>query len=128
MSHVWFIVDFIVSIPLQGFDYLFDNYYILNNYLKTIWAGFYTLILWSTLYFVIKFWLEWKTQKEQTEKAILLAQSAQFQMLRYQVNPHFLFNSLSSLRALVRENQKKAEDMILQISKFLTILVNEQKK
>lgn len=119
MSHVWFIVDFLVSIPLQGFDYLFDNYYVLNNYLKTIWAGFYTLILWSTLYFVIKFWLEWKTQKEQTEKAILLAQSAQLQMLRYQVNPHFLFNSLSSLRALVRENQKKAEDMILQISKFL---------
>jgi LytS/YehU family sensor histidine kinase len=40
-------------------------------------------------------------------------------MLRYQVNPHFLFNALSSLRALVRINQKKAEEMILQISKFL---------
>ena len=68
---------------------------------------------------MIKFWLEWTEQKKQTEQAILLAQSAQLQMLRYQVNPHFLFNSLSSLRALVRINQKKAEEMILQISKFL---------
>jgi LytS/YehU family sensor histidine kinase len=68
---------------------------------------------------VIKFWIESKAQKETTEKAILLAQSAQLQMLRYQVNPHFLFNSLSSLRALIRDNQKKAEEMILLISKFL---------
>jgi len=118
-SHFWFVLDFIVSIPLQGLKGLIDSYFNLNVYLRTIWSGFFTLYFWSTLYFVIKFWLEWTEQKKQTEQAILLAQSAQLQMLRYQVNPHFLFNSLSSLRALVRINQKKAEDMILQISKFL---------
>ena len=118
VSHFWFILDFIISIPLQGYDNLTD-YFTLNAYLRTIWVGFYWLYFWSTLYFVIKFWLEWTDQKKQTEQAILLAQSAQLQMLRYQVNPHFLFNSLSSLRALVRINQKKAEEMILQISKFL---------
>lgn len=118
-SHLWFFLDFTVSIPLHGFKYLADSYFNLNVYLRTIWTGFFTLYFWSTLYFVIKFWLEWTEQKKQTEQAILLAQSAQLQMLRYQVNPHFLFNSLSSLRALVRINQKKAEEMILQISKFL---------
>jgi len=126
MSQIWFILDFIVSIPLQGFNELL-GFYNLNYYLRSIWSGFYTLILWSTLYFVIKFWLEWKTQKEQTEKAVLLAQSAQLQMLRYQVNPHFLFNSLSSLRALVRDDQKQAEKMILQISKFLRYSLIEKK-
>lgn len=118
MSIFWFLIDFIVSIPLQGFNELY-SFYTFNILLRILWSHFYTLILWSTLYFVIKFWMESKTQKENAEKAILLAQSAQLQMLRYQVNPHFLFNSLSSLRALVRENQKKAEEMILQISKFL---------
>lgn len=118
-SHLWFILDFTISIPLQGLKGLVDAYFIFNVYLKTIWSGFFTLYFWSTLYFVIKFWLEWTEQKKQTEQAILLAQSAQLQMLRYQVNPHFLFNSLSSLRALVRINQNKAEEMILQISKFL---------
>jgi len=118
-SHFWFALDFIISIPLQGLQGLIDSYFIINVYLRTIWSGFFTLYFWSTLYFVIKFWLEWTEQKKQTEQAILLAQSAQLQMLRYQVNPHFLFNSLSSLRALVRINQKKAEEMILQISKFL---------
>jgi LytS/YehU family sensor histidine kinase len=118
-SHLWFVLDFTISIPLQGLKGLVDAYFIFNVYLKTIWSGFFTLYFWSTLYFVIKFWLEWTEQKKQTEQAILLAQNAQLQMLRYQVNPHFLFNSLSSLRALVRIDQKKAEKMILQISKFL---------
>jgi len=118
-SNLWFVIDFIISIPLHGLKYLTDTYLIFNSYLRTIWSGFFTLYFWSTLYFVIKFWLEWTEQKKQTEQAILFAQSAQLQMLRYQVNPHFLFNSLSSLRALVRINQKKAEEMILQISKFL---------
>lgn len=118
MTMVWFFVDFLVSIPLYDFDE-FLSYYTPMVFLRAIWNLFYILILWSTLYFVIKFWLESKTQKETAEKAILLAQSAQLQMLRYQVNPHFLFNSLSSLRALIRDNQKKAEEMILLISKFL---------
>ncbi len=117
-SFVWFVVDFVVSIPSQGLNNLID-YHTTNISIRILWSGFYTLYFWSTLYFVIKFWLAWKSQKEQAERAVLLAQSAQLQMLRYQVNPHFLFNSLSSLRALVRENQKKAEEMILQISKFL---------
>ncbi len=118
-SHVWFILDFTISIPSQGLKDLIDSYFIFNVYLRTIWSGFFTLYFWSALYFVIKFWLEWTEQKKQTERALLLAQSAQLQMLRYQVNPHFLFNSLSSLRALIRINQRKAEEMILQISKFL---------
>jgi len=118
-SHFWFAFDFIISIPLQGLQGLIESYFIFNVYLRTIWMGFFYLYFWSTLYFVIKFWLEWTEQKKQTEQAVLLAQNAQLQMLRYQINPHFLFNSLSSLRALVRINQKKAEEMILQISKFL---------
>lgn len=114
----WFLIDFVVSIPLYDFVTFFSHYTPIV-FLRATWNLFYILILWSTLYFVIKFWLESKAQKETAEKAILLAQSAQLQMLRYQVNPHFLFNSLSSLRALIRDNQKKAEEMILLISKFL---------
>ena len=39
-------------------------------------------------------------------------------MLRYQVNPHFLFNSFSSLRALIRTNREKAEEMVSKLSEF----------
>lgn len=73
---------------------------------------------WSLLYFGIKFWLDWSKERDRAEKLDLLAQSAQLQMLRYQVNPHFLFNSFSSLRALIRKNQTKAEEMVSKLSEF----------
>ena len=41
------------------------------------------------------------------------------EMLRYQLNPHFLFNSLNSIRALVEEDKKLARDMITELSEFL---------
>ena len=40
-------------------------------------------------------------------------------MLRYQLNPHFLFNALNSIRALVREDPAKAEQMVAELSDFL---------
>jgi len=73
---------------------------------------------WSLLYFGIKFWLDWSKERDRAEKLDLLAQSAQLQMLRYQVNPHFLFNSFSSLRALIRADQDKAEEMVSKLSEF----------
>jgi len=74
---------------------------------------------WSGLYFGIKFLLEWNEQKEQTQRAYALAQKAQLQMLRYQINPHFLFNSLNSIRALISENKANAKGMITELAEFL---------
>ena len=125
-SNIWYVVDTIFSIPIYGVHSLIDNM-TLSIYLKQLWPKFYTMFLWSSLYFVIKFWIEWRKQEEQTEKAVLLAQNAQLQMLRQQVDPHFLFNTLSSLRSLVRDDQKKADDMILKISDFLRYSLESKK-
>jgi two-component system LytT family sensor kinase len=77
------------------------------------------LIGWSALYFGIKFWQEWMIQKEKTEKANALAQTAQLQMLRYRMNPHFLFNALNSIRALISENKLSAKRMVTELSEYL---------
>ena len=48
------------------------------------------------------------------------AREAQLKMLRYQLNPHFLFNTLNAINALVRlEELGKAQGMIQLLSKFL---------
>lgn len=74
---------------------------------------------WSALYFGIKSWRDWLQEKDQTEQAIEEAQHAQLQMLRYQLNPHFLFNALNSVRALVDEDARKAKTLITDLSEFL---------
>ena len=53
------------------------------------------------------------------EEANHLSHNAQMQMLRYQLNPHFLFNALNSIRALIEENEVNAKEMISELSEFL---------
>ncbi len=89
------------------------------KYYKTNLFWYLILLLWSVLYFAIKFMLEWQYQKDRAEKAQVLAQQAQLQMLRYQLNPHFLFNSLNSIRAMIDEDVKAAKGMITELSEFL---------
>lgn len=74
---------------------------------------------WSTLYFVIRYWHDWDRERTRVREMEELAQQAQLQMLRYQVHPHFLFNALNSVRALIDEDQSSARVMISELTEFL---------
>ena len=82
-------------------------------------ASFPIFLGWSALYFGIKSWRDWLDERDQAEHALEEAQHTQLQMLRYQLNPHFLFNALNSVRALVDEDARSAKVMITELSEFL---------
>jgi two-component system, LytTR family, sensor kinase len=117
-AHIWL-----------GFNKIFDRIissesaiifvWSFQNYISTTFNWFVVLVAWSSLYFFIKFWIEWNLQKERMIKADQLAQSAQMKMLRYQLNPHFLFNSLNSIRALIDQDEKTAKILINELTGFL---------
>ena len=86
---------------------------------EIVYAGL-PLLGWSFLYFTTEDWLSWNDQEQRLIRASALAQTAQLQMLRYQLNPHFLFNALNSIRALIDEDASKAREMITQLSDFLS--------
>lgn len=93
-----------------------------------IWYGGYTYAVWSAIYLGLKIYEEFILQKQNTEKAESNAKSAQLEMLRYQINPHFLFNTLNSARTLVQVDPPQAEEMLTQISEFLRYSLSEGKK
>lgn len=78
-----------------------------------------TLVGWSALYFGIKYWRQWQFERERSLQAEALANHAQLDMLRYQLNPHFLFNALNSIRALIDEDSQRAKRMVTEFSEFL---------
>lgn len=90
-----------------------------TNYLRGSLNYTFVFVSWSALYFSIKHYQALQSQKKQTSEVRELAHEAQLKMLRYQLNPHFLFNALNSIHALVRENQARAERMIDALSDFL---------
>jgi two-component system LytT family sensor kinase len=78
-----------------------------------------TLTAWSAIYFGFKYWQKGRTESENALQSMALADKAQLEMLRYQLNPHFLFNALNSIRASVDEDSTRAKEMITQLSEFL---------
>ena len=82
---------------------------------------------WSALYYAINFFLQVEQQADQLSHLEAQATSAQLAMLRYQLNPHFLFNTLNSISTLVLLKQtESANAMLSRLSSFLRhTLINE---
>ncbi len=86
----------------------------------------YLLLCWSVLYFGIKFYESQRKQEEAMLKAVALAQEAQLKMLRYQLNPHFLFNTLNAISTLILDNQnRKANQAVTRLSEFLRYTLDQ---
>ena len=86
----------------------------------------YLLLCWSGLYFGIKFYESKRQQEETMLKAVALAQEAQLKMLRYQLNPHFLFNTLNAISTLILDNQnRKANHAVARLSDFLRYTLDQ---
>ena len=75
---------------------------------------------WSALYYAINFFLKVEQQADRLERLEAQATGAQLAMLRYQLNPHFLFNTLNSISTLVLLKQTEpANAMLTRLSSFL---------
>jgi two-component system LytT family sensor kinase len=85
------------------------------------------LLAWSALYYSINFFILLEAQTDRLLRLESQASNAQLAMLRYQLNPHFLFNTLNSISTLVLLKQTdRANAMLSRLSSFLRYtLVNE---
>ncbi len=78
------------------------------------------VLAWSILYFAIKSYRIFQDVREDALKSAAMAHEAQLKMLRYQLNPHFLFNTLNAISTLVLEqNTELANRMVTKLSSFL---------
>lgn len=94
------------------------------NLARAILSAFYLdtplLGAWSALYYAINYYLQVAEQADRLERLEAQATSAQLAMLRYQLNPHFLFNTLNSISTLVLLKQTEpANAMLTRLSGFL---------
>lgn len=80
---------------------------------------YFLLLAWASLYFALLAGYQANASQRREEQFRTAAKAAELRSLRYQVNPHFLFNTLNSLSALVMTNKpQRAEEMIQSISRF----------
>jgi len=90
------------------------------SYLHGTVAGTYVFLCWSGLYFGIKYYKTLQEQKQKTLRAHAMAHEAKLKMLRYQLNPHFLFNTLNAISTLILDKENASANMaVTRLSDFL---------
>jgi len=99
-----------------------------GKFILRIYTLLWVYLVWSILYFGLKFWINMIEEKIRVAKADADTRKAQLQMLRYQINPHFLFNTLNSIKALIRREAIVAEIMITEFSEFLRYTLQHNDK
>lgn len=82
--------------------------------------SFFILLSWTGLYYGIRFYQEMQEEREKNLRIASSAHQSQLKMLRYQLNPHFLFNTLNAISTLIMDGEGIiANDMVSALSKFL---------
>jgi two-component sensor histidine kinase len=80
---------------------------------------YFLLIAWAALYFALGFASRLSESERRRARLELATRQAELKSLRYQVNPHFLFNTLNSLSSLVMSDRRdEAETMIMNLAHF----------
>jgi sensor histidine kinase YesM len=80
----------------------------------------------SAAYYITHFIHQSVRQKETANRAEALAKDVQLKMLRYQINPHFLFNVLNSIYTLIDENKEKAKKLVIDMSEYYRYTLDKQ--
>ncbi len=118
-----FLVHIIILLSLGVFDFKYDfNSVNIGVYLL---ATLIIYFVWTLFYFIYHYFERYNTAL----KYEALKNEIELNNLKSQLNPHFIFNALNSIRALVDENPSKSKDAITQLSSILrsSLVINKSK-
>jgi hypothetical protein len=126
MAMLWTAVDNVADIPIAGA--LLDRRVVIDSVFRLFVGSVYnafTLLAWSLLYFAVRHHDALQVERERSLRAEAMAQRARLETLRYQLNPHFLFNTLNAISTLVVEQRPDdASRMISRLSDFLRLTLS----
>ena len=129
ISIVWLALGYFAVISLINDTEKFSDFFVKTIKSRFIIGILYYFLLTAFYYIVIYYsGFQERTLKE-TELKNLVTE-AELRSLKFQINPHFIFNSLNSMSALTEIDPKKAKQMIIKLAEFLryTLANNDRQK
>jgi two-component system LytT family sensor kinase len=129
ISIVWLALGYFAVISVINDTDMFGDFFVKTIKSRFIIGILYYFLLTAFYYIVIYYsGFQERTLKE-TELKNLVTE-AELRSLKFQINPHFIFNSLNSMSALTEIDPKKAKQMIIKLADFLryTLANNDKQK
>jgi hypothetical protein len=132
-----FILSFLISILIIFLLRILEDVIIegesLNNFINTNHLFDYLISIVMTffvtlLFHVFYFYKSFQETKVKEQKIIATTANAQFESLKNQIDPHFLFNSLNVLSSLIEENPENAQKFTTSLSKIYRYVLEQKDK
>jgi len=110
------IMSFSLMLGKPYFEQTFGSEIQQPNYFKSLISCLFATVLITTIYEAGFFIHKWKLSIAETDKLKQQNTVSQLKVLRSQINPHFLFNSLNTLAGIIPENPKNAVNFVHKLS------------
>lgn len=127
------VIGSVVGLTMRLIVYWFGepllNFKLDSLFLATTWALYAILPIGVNLSFFTNYFIDrWKDSLIKAERLEKEKAQVQFDNLKNQLNPHFLFNALTSLNSLIFDSQELASQFLQQLSKVYRYLLQNQDK
>lgn len=125
MAMVWTAIDNLANVPIAGvlLGRTEPIRSLFGLFVGAVYNAF-ALLAWSVLYLAIRHHDAWLAARERALQAEALASRTRLETLRYQLQPHLLFNTLNGISTLVTEQRNdEASRMLSRLSDFLRLLL-----
>ncbi|MEO7765942.1 MAG: histidine kinase, partial [Ferruginibacter sp.] len=99
----------------------------LNEITRNSINNFFLLFIWNLLYYTFHYVERTRKQEVDTLKLQSLVKELELKTIKSHINPHFIFNALNSIRALVDENPSRARTAITELSNILRSSMQTEK-
>ena len=113
-------------------DVLFDSYPVYSDFLSNSlpWRFVYGILVYAVLvmiYYLMNYYRVYQEKLLNEAELKRTIKESELNLLKSQINPHFLFNSLNSINSLIITDAEKAREMIIELSDYLryTVRTNE---
>ena len=118
-SFLYAIIDSLLVVALHIDDATVQDYSFLRRVMRLVLTPFLFLSIWNLIYFSYHYIM--KGRRDELDKIRLesLVKELELKTIKAHINPHFIFNALNSIRALVDEDPHRARTAITELSNIL---------
>lgn len=128
-SAIWVLAGYYILINIFNDDKIYKSY-LFNSGIWRFMIGIFFYAICVAVDYVIIYYHNFQQKLFRESELNALVKEAELKSLKYQINPHFIFNSLNSISSLTLSNPDKAREMTIKLSSFLrsTLSKNEKQK
>ncbi|HKI78164.1 MAG TPA: histidine kinase [Ignavibacteriaceae bacterium] len=125
----WLAIGYAFIVYIINFGEQFKSFFQSTLVWRLLLGVLFNLLI-TSFYYIIIYYSNFKERAVRETELKNLVTEAELKNLKFQINPHFIFNSLNSMSALTAIDPDKAKSMILKLADFLryTLANNEKQK